>query len=230
MRRRSGHTPHRHRPHPSHHRSHRQSPSARRRRRRRSAAQGGRRPAAAPARGRPGGGGAAQRARRRDRLWPRIFSATSRRPAPCGAAQRARGVRRVAAIDMLTRKPKPSRDTADADAAEPPTGRFKGAAFVDLWTRPPRRRRWRWARSPCAARRPCCDRRRRRLARAARPAPAAGAPRPVFVSGLPLDASRAQIREAFGGCGEIAHCCRPRRASGPEPLWTSATAPARRWR
>ena len=40
----------------------------------------------------------------------------------------------VAAVDMLTRKPKPSRDAADdADAdAAPTTGRFKGAAFVDF--------------------------------------------------------------------------------------------------
>ena len=63
---------------------------------------------------------------------------------------------------------------------------------------------------------------------AARPAPAAGAPGPsVFVSGLPLDASRAQIREAFGGCGEVKRVklLSPARASG-RGLSISTTAHA----
>ena len=85
------------------------------------------------------------------------------------------------------------------------TGRFKGAAFVDFVD----------ASSAAAALAlgslaVCGKEAVLRPAKAApaegaaRPAPAAGAPGPsVFVSGLPLDASRAQIREAFGGCGEV---------------------------
>ena len=112
----------------------------------------------------------------------------------------------VAAVDMLTRKPKPSRDAADdAEPDAPTTGRFKGAAFVDFVD----------ASSAAAALAlgslaVCGKEAVLRPAKAApaegaaRPAPAAGAPGPsVFVSGLPLDASRAQIREAFGGCGEV---------------------------
>ena len=112
----------------------------------------------------------------------------------------------VAAVDMLTRKPKPSREADDdADTAEPATGRFKGAAFVDFVD----------ASAAAAALAlgtlaVCGKEAVLRPAKAApaegaaRPAPAAGSPGPsVFVSGLPLDASRAQIREAFGGCGEV---------------------------
>ena len=111
----------------------------------------------------------------------------------------------VAAIDMLTRKPKPSREADDDADTAPTTGRFKGAAFVDFVD----------ASAAAAALAlgslaVCGKEAVLRPAKAApaagvaRPAPAAGAPGPsVFVSGLPLDASRAQIREAFGGCGEV---------------------------